>query len=374
MKYNIILDSQLTAENLLKYNKVFFTESEIKLFAKTPWIWYTISGEKPEKTPELYLDAGYTAFSTIITLDNTLKKALSTTHSFLGKEITEEDVNIEKKIEKIEKLSAFLGLNAAKIDTKDTVRALYECKMLGFAIAYFCQSKLPDEKYLFKAKSDEERRKKFAGVPESIASENPALAFIKGSYVDYINSNGTTRLPSDIDVPMVINCLTKERYVNILEHSSGVDNIEIFPMIIPLKYMDGYTFFDLDVHEKSEFIAGNETIVLAKNPAKMLRTASNFGLEKIRSLLVNDEKIETLCRSPNVHRKIYSAIRLPELFYMRLKQNNLGHLFYVPESRSLKFHKNLPLNDIKNLLAESSIELSMMNQIFNNYLDNAEQK
>jgi len=130
--YEIIPDSELNIETLLNSNKILLAESEIKSYKNTPWTWYTISGESPESIwyanvnsgssiqntnsqknkINMLIDMGYSAFDDVITIDNTVKKALkhNKDNAIPITELTISDLKMQSKIEHINKLSNFIKI------------------------------------------------------------------------------------------------------------------------------------------------------------------------------------------------------------------------------------------------------------------------
>jgi hypothetical protein len=371
MKYEIIPDSKLNLSTLLDATKPLFTESEIKLLKKSPWTWYHLSEEPPEKNKAFYLDAGYHAFKSVITLDNTLKKALQT--SFL-ENLTIDDLRLKKKIEGLNKISEFMGLTNNQIKSSNLRDAFYECKRAGFEIAEECLSELLGEQYALDVNVTDANRKKFEQLIEYISLVWAETAFVKGSYVEYIESNGTSKKPSDIDLVLIVDHLDKNSYYENMElfgDDAKIDDIPIHPLFISTEFREAYTFFDLDINKNTKFLYNdsiNTPMRLRRNPENLILFMGNMSIEKQRCMMVDEDKINDLCYSKNAHSKIASAIRQPEMFYKHLSQNNLGHIVSPPIKLSDDFDRNMPFGEIKRLLAESSIELSRMAQKLNNYM------
>jgi hypothetical protein len=368
MNYDIMPDSKLNLTALINSSKILFTESEINLLKKSPWTWHNISGEIPEKSQNFYIDAGYHAFKAVIPLDNTLRKALK--HNSLDN-VTLENLKMQKKIDELNKLSRFLGIQNNEITSSNIEDVVYESKLAGFIIAKFCEEKLIDEKYQFKIKISDKNKKNFADFMPYVCSSLPKLAFVKGSYVEYAESGGIIKIPQDAYLELIVNSLEKDAYYNIIHQyakDAQINNIPLNPLIVSDCFRDAFTFFDLDINEKTRFLyaaPGSDVIYLRKNPEKLLLAKGNEGLEKLRGLIVEDNIIKELCESDNAHRKINAMVNQPEVFYKFIKENKLDNLVTPPEKIN-KFNKNLPSYKIKALLAKSSIELSIMNQRLNN--------
>jgi len=418
--YEIIPDSELNIETLLNSNKILLAESEIKSYKNTPWTWYTISGESPESIwyanvnsgssiqntnsqknkINMLIDMGYSAFDDVITIDNTVKKALkhNKDNAIPITELTISDLKMQSKIEHINKLSNFIGMpqiinlnayNNKAISKKDIIDAVFECKLTGWDIAQICYTKIEE---LDKNKEEInsinieqlQQDSKFSKITDYAIKMGAVRSFLKGSYINYIESGKKAKFPSDIDVSIILKNLNKFEYLQIIQEESKIEDIEIYPLIIAYCHKEAHAFFDLDVNSKSRIIYNNSAynnslnrnainnniLHTTNHPEKMIRVIGNAGINKIRALALNEEHIKELCQSSHAHRKIYSAIRMPEIFYRRIKEYNRGIIINKPNEYSSKFYPTMPFSEIQKLLMQSSIELSKMNIALNEYIIN----
>jgi len=125
MTYTIIPDSELSVNNLMNNEMILFTETEMKNIENTSWVKYNITGQAPKNSWEkirkyefskenidFLIELGYTGYAEVISLDNTLKKALESRSKRLPiEELTMEDFQINKKINNINMLSHFITQN-----------------------------------------------------------------------------------------------------------------------------------------------------------------------------------------------------------------------------------------------------------------------
>ncbi|MGV8087115.1 MAG: hypothetical protein ACP5N1_05795 [Candidatus Woesearchaeota archaeon] len=419
MNYTIIPDSKLNMETLLELNTLVFTESEVKSFQNTLWTWSNITNlplekilkdkgkemhdlekEKPlekdikdknikDMMINLLIDIGYIAFSEVMTMDNTIKKAVELQSIDPNYKITLSGLSMTNKIEQLDKLSKIMDiksiepLNQRYLSPKkrDIYDRLFEYKMRGWEIASMCFDYIKEldsnEIKSINIISSKDSEIKFSEIISYAKKMNATKAFLKGSYINYVESQYTSNLPSDIDVVILIKDLDKSRYFNILEEKSFIRDIDIIPLIIPDLYKNAHTFFDLDMSKGGKLIylnpeyssdSGSNSMIM--HPEKIIRVMGNNRLSKIRSLAVNRNMINKLCSSETAHRKIYSLIRTPEIYYRILKENNIDHLVTKPVVLSSKFDKNMPTVEIQKLLFESSINLSYMNSMLEQYISN----
>lgn len=369
MDYDVVLDSELSVDALLESTnnkRAILSETEVEIMKKSPWLWHLISGELPEKNKEFYRDAGYCAFETVITMDNSFYNALSNNTN----DMSMADVNIEHKIKNINKLSNLLELHHLKIEGENYFDLFFQCKMAGFEIADYCANQLDDEHKSIILNVSDKNKKIYECVVEYV-HPNSGMAFIKGSYIDYIVSGRTTKQPHDIDVGLLLN-INKDNYYEMMNmyKDVAIEKIPIVPLIIPLSAKKGHSFFDLDINQETILLYSNktETLNVSTNPEKIIRTMGNSSLMKLRVLLSDEEKLNELYFKKFAHSKIYSTIRKPERMHTRLKQYRLENILTPLETTGDDFEINDSLNEIKNILARASIENSKMNSVLYNYM------
>ncbi len=394
--YEIIPDKELSVDTLLNSKNILFTESEIQLYKKTPWTWHLLSGENVIKNTDYYLNAGYDAFVSVMALDDTVRhvlKELILTKGTLNKEtlnlVPLEDLHLENKIKRLDALTKeILELplpvtsnvysnnilhNSADANNYGVIKSLYDLKMCGFKIAESCVGNLLTEQYSQNVVASILTQNKYPILTDISRKLSTGISSIKGSYVNYIESNKTSNIPKDIDLVLSANINTIEKYYSLIIKGLDlpkIDDTEISLILIPHEYLDGYTFFDLDVNKKSVFIQANRLIQLNNHPEKIVGISGNIALEKLRQKIPKVDKIKALFDNPITYRKVQSMIRQPERFYKKLDQVNLSYLVSAPIDRKYPLSKDLSSKDLQKMLAAASIELSQMNLQLYSYFEN----
>jgi hypothetical protein len=366
LNYRIIKDRDLSVDTLINRDHILFTESEIRLFQKTPWTWHMASDNIPVKNNNFFWDAGYSSLTAISDIDTIIKNAMKQKplHS-----LNSNEVNLDKKISELNRLSHFLGIPKMDMDSANIPQIAYKCKIRGLELASMCLEELFVESKPIKANATEENKIKFAELIASTSQFSPVIAFVKGSYVSYIEFGKKTKTPAEAYVQIIVKDFDEKKYYDMLNINATVEDIRVRPLLIPYRFKDAYTFFDLDVNKKSRFIHGNENVFIRRHPDKILRVMGNTHLEKIRSFTSSDERIENMLASDKDHKKIYLAIRQAYLYHWQLHANGLGEIAGEANHRYKEFNRNLPLRDLKRLLAESSIEVSELAQRLNRYIE-----
>lgn len=362
MDFEVIKDNELTTEALLHSQKPLFTESEIRMLRFSPWTWHLISGEMPKKTNEFYMDAGYCSFLTTITMDHMLSHALE--KKTLGN-LSENDLRFARKTDKQNKLISIINSPLlSPIKGANLLDSFYQTKMAGYAIAGECIARINnDEKQQFIPKVSEKLDAYRALIPFAAASLAD-FCFVKGSYVDYVESGRKTKRPSDIDLGIMCS-LDAQEYFEMMESydsDANVDGIIVNPLFIPFGEHLGYTFFDLDINEKTKFVYADnssEGFATRKNPLKLVHSDGNCSLRSLRKLTADKSELEELASS-GLQRKIYSLIRKPEMFYKKLLLTSMQNEVEAPAGLSRMYAPELSIDKTRELAAMASIEISRM--------------